>query len=86
MHETTQFGSTIQRDSTPFSVSGFEAQLGSDWSFLTSVDRSHHCVHINRSQLQLVTYCEGDVVIKTAPDIDAFVKEQMEELSFALND
>lgn len=83
MQETTQYGSTIQRESTPFSISGFEAQLGSEWSYLTSVDPSHHSVHINRRSLQLITFCEGDVVIKTAPDIDTFVQEQMEELSFA---
>ena len=86
MQERTEFGSTVERELSPFSISGFESQLGNEWSYLTSADkRANHCVHINKEQLKLISYCEGDVVIKSAPDMDAFIKEQMLEISFALN-
>lgn len=83
MQEKTQFGSVIQRDLTHFSIAGFESQLNSEWSYLASANRSHHSVHINRSKLQLISYCEGDVVLKTAPDMQTFIKEQMAEVEFA---
>lgn len=83
MQEITEFGSTIQRDLTHYSIAGFESQLGSEWSYLASVDRSHHSVYINRNKLQLITYCEGDITLKTAPDMLSFVKEQLAEVEFA---
>jgi hypothetical protein len=85
MPELSAAGSTIVRQVTPLSVHGFESELSEGWKFLTSADMNHHRVYANEQELKILSFCEGDVIIKQAPDMQAFYRECLFENEFALN-
>lgn len=85
--EKTEFGSTIKREVTGESLGCFAAMdLGNGWKFLgTSDGMEYHAIWMNPSTNQLVTYCEGDVITKQAPDDHAFNCEVISEMEFCIN-
>ena len=85
--EITEFGSTITREVTGESLHCFQAMdLGNGWKFLGSVDgMKHHATWMNPSTKQILTFCEGDLITKQAPDNPSFECEVITEMEFCIN-
>lgn len=85
--EKTEFGSTIKRELTNSSLRCFEAMdLGNGWRFLGTADgMEFHATWMNPETNQLLTYCEGDLIIKQAPDNQSFECEVITEMEFCIN-
>lgn len=74
--ELTEHGSIIERSNFPNgdTLSFWERCLNGFWR-VAYQDSSYSAFWYNELELKLCTYCEGDVVFMTAPDVETFRKD-----------
>jgi hypothetical protein len=85
--ETTDTGCLIVREVTQKCLYGFEMELleaHPNWARLMQED-DLHCVWRNKDTMELVTYCEGDVIWATALDMDMLFSESARVIIFTLD-
>ncbi|MCU7962131.1 MULTISPECIES: hypothetical protein [unclassified Shewanella] len=82
--ETTSTGCILVRELTPQTLYQFEITLieeDQDWTRL-AFENELHCVWRNDSTLELVTYCEGDIIWTTALNKEMYRAEIFITVSF----
>jgi hypothetical protein len=81
--EKTSIGCLLVREVTPQSLYQFENELNGDlnWALLVR-DNELHCVWCNDSTLEVVTYCEGDIIWISALNREMYESEIFRTISF----
>lgn len=82
--ETTSTGCLLVRELTPQTLYKFENTLieeDKNWTRL-AFENELHCVWRNDSTLELVTYCEGDIIWTTALSKEMYESEIFRTVSY----
>lgn len=81
--EKTSTGCLLVREATPQSLYQFENELIDDLNWKKLVrDNKLHCVWCNDFTMEVVTYCEGDIIWTSALNQEMYESELLRILSF----